>query len=316
MAPFTPFVTEHIYGLLTPRLSDKVMAEFEDSRSVHFLPFPTVEETLFDEVIERKVSAMKKAIQLARTARERSGLSLKTPVPSLVVITDSQYISDIEPLLPYIKEELNVRDAVLTSEEKRYNILLEARVDWPTLGKKLKKDVQVVRKALPSLTQEQLGGYLREKKLNINGIQLEENDLSIIRVLGKDIGDDSSASTGPKWEPAFAEDMIVLLDTASLPEHSDERLAREMVSRVQKLRKKAGLVPTDEVSMQYDVISNPDVIDVQSVVVSQEPLFLSSLRGRLEEAETETERVSGEAVILEEEQVVDNLTLRMRLVRI
>lgn len=311
MAPFTPFITEHIYGLLKPLLGDTA-AKFEDSRSVHFLPFPTVDEALFDEAIERKVSAMKKAIQLARTARERCGMSLKTPLLSLVVITDSQYISDIESLLPYVKEELNVRNVILTSEENRYNIVLEARVDWPTLGKKLKKDVQTVRKALPSLTQEQLKLYLCDKKMNINGIQLEENDLAIVRVLGKDTVNPSD-SDGPKWEPSFAEDMIVLLDTTSLPEHEDERLAREMISRVQKLRKKAGLVPTDDVLMEYRIVSNPDGIDVDSVVSSQQSLFLSALRGRLEKI---SEQVSEKSVILEEETMVDNLTLLIRLVRV
>ncbi len=311
MAPFTPFITEHIYGLLLPYLGDAV-AQFQDPRSVHFLPFPTVQEALFDEVIERKVSAMQNVIQLARTARERCNLSLKTPLLSLVIIADAQRISDVRSLESYVKEELNIRDVILTSEEERYNIFLEAKVDWPTLGKKLKKDVQIVRKALPNLSQEQLHQYVHNKKMTIDGIELDENDLTIVRVLGKDtIGE--SVKEGPHWEAAFSEDFIVLLDTVPHPELLDEGLARDLINRIQKMRKKAGLVPTDDIRMQYDVVSNLDNIDVNRVVSSRQSLITNSLHGGLEKT---SETVLMESIILEEEHAIGNLTLILRLVKI
>jgi isoleucyl-tRNA synthetase len=310
MAPFAPFITEHIYGLLKPYLGDAI-AQFQDSRSVHFLPFPTMQEALFDEVIERKVSAMQKVIQLARTARERCNISLKTPLLTLVVIADTERISDIQSLQSYVKEELNIRDVILTSDEERYNILLEARVDWPTLGKKLKKNVQVVRKALPNLSQERLKHYLRDKKMTIDGIELDENDLSIVRVLGKDTVRDSN--DGPQWEVAFSEDVIVLLDTAPHPELLDEGLARDIINRIQRMRKKAGLVPTDDVHMQYNIVSNPDNVDFNAVVSSRHSLFMSSLHGKLEQT---SDGALKESLILEEEQVIGNLTLTLRLAKI
>lgn len=309
LAPFTPFITEHIYGLLKPYLGN-VVAEFEDSRSVHFLPFPTVQETLFDEVIQRKVAIMQKVIELGRVARERCNISLKTPLLTLVVIADASKLSDVQSLQSYVEEELNVRNVIITSEEEKYNILLEARVDWPTLGKKLKKDVQIVRKALPTLTQDQLKGYLREKTLNVGGIQLEENDLTIIRVMGKDNSPSDADGSGPKWEPAFTEDAVILLDTAPHPELADEALAREIINRVQRLRKRAGLVPTNDVRMQYAIVANPDNIDLDRVVSSQKSFFMSSLRGELEEIEAS---LSDRPQILEEEVNVGNLTLQLRL---
>jgi isoleucyl-tRNA synthetase len=311
LAPFTPFVTEHIYGLLKPYLGDE-LAQFQDSRSVHFLPFPTVQENLFDEEIERKVSSMQKVIQLGRMVRERCSISLKMPLLSLVVIADTQHISDVQSLQSYVEVELNVREIILTSNEAHYNILLEARVDWPTLGKKLKKDVQIVRKALPNLTQDQLRQYLHEKRMTIDDIELEENDLVIVRVLGKDEAN-SSSEDGRQLEPAFSDDIIVLLDTAPHPELLDDGLARDMINRFQRMRKKAGLVPTDDVHMQYGVVSNPDDVDVDTVVSSRQSLFMSSLRGRLEPIAHE---VMGPSLILEEEHVIGNLALLLRLAQI
>ncbi len=183
LAPFIPFLTEHIYSLLKPYLGADALARFPDPRSVHFLPFPTVNETLFDEVMERRVATMQKIIQLGRGARERSKRSLKTPLQSIVVVADSEPLSDIETLVSYVKEELNVRDVVLTSDEDKFGILLEARVDWPTLGKKLKRDAQVVRNALPSLSQDDLRRFLEDKKIVVGGIELTEEDITISRVL-------------------------------------------------------------------------------------------------------------------------------------
>lgn len=83
-------------------------SRFQDARSVHFLPLPTVEDSLFNKEIERKVSAMQKVIQLSRTVRERHNIARKTPLLSLVVIADEQVLCDVQSSQSYVKEELNV----------------------------------------------------------------------------------------------------------------------------------------------------------------------------------------------------------------
>jgi isoleucyl-tRNA synthetase len=313
LAPFTPFITDHIYGLLQLYQGDQ-LAVFTDSRSVHFLPYPTVQESLFDEVTERKVSAMQKVIQLGRVARERANTPLKTPLLSLIVIADTQVLSDVEELQSYVKEELNVREVVLSRDEERFNILLEARVDWPTLGKKLKKNVQVIRKALPNLTQIQLRQYLQDKRMTVEGIDLEEDDLNVVRILGAQASTGSSDQVGPKWEASFSEDIIVLLDVAPNSELLGEGLVRDIINRVQKMRKTAGLVPTDEVRMQYGILSNPENIDLDSLVASQQPIFESSLRRPLEPLSTADN--PAESCILEEDHCVGSLALKLRLSRL
>ncbi|KAH6697582.1 isoleucyl-tRNA synthetase [Plectosphaerella plurivora] len=310
LAPFTPFLTEHIYRLINPFLGD-VVKDFKDSRSVHFLPFPTVQEALFDSEIERKVASMQKVILLGRTARERRTISLKTPLKSLVVVSDEQHLSDIDTLLVYVKGELNVQEVVLSSDEAKYNIILEAKVDWPTLGKKLKKEVQKVRKALPTLTQEQLRQYQKDKTMTVDGIVLEASDLEIVRVLAKTEGESTEQ---PKLEPAFSNDVIILLDTdVSDQDLVFEGLAREMINRVQKLRKKANLVATDDVHMQYSVLANPENVNIDSVLESKDELFVNALRGKLEPLADAT---SGDKLIAEEESSIGELRLMLRLARI
>ncbi len=238
LAPFTPFITEHIYGLLKPHLGD--LSEIKDSRSVHFLPFPVIREVLINDEVERKFFLMQKVIQLERAARDQYSVTLKTPLPlrTLVVIADPHIIADVESLKTYILEKLNVREIMLTGDERRFNIQLEAKVDWPVLGKKLKKDIKVVRDGLSRLSQEELRQYARGKRVSVGGIELGAGDLAIVRVLRRDAsgsgtgagaGDDGPAK---RWEPAFADEIVVLLDAAVYPELNEEGLARDILSRV------------------------------------------------------------------------------------
>jgi isoleucyl-tRNA synthetase len=309
LAPFTPFLTEHIYQLLRPHLAPAT-ADLPDARSVHFLPFPAVQEALFDADIERRVAAMQRVIQLGRVARERRNMSLKTPLLSLVVIADVQPLADVDSLAAYVREELNVRDVVLTRDEARYGIRLEAKVDWPSLGKKLKKDVQVVRKALPTLSQERLGEYQRTGTIDLGGITLGEGDLTLVRVVGDGKQEAELSEGAPQWEAALADDMVVLLDVAPHPELVEEGLVRDLISRFQRLRKKAGLVPTDEVCMRQRVVSDPDGVGLGDVVAARQDMFVAALRGGVEEAQEEGE------VIMEEEQALGNLVVMLQVARV
>ena len=305
LAPFIPFLTEHLYQLLKPYLGME-LAPFENSSSVHYLSFPTVQDAFFDQVIERRVSWMQEVIQLGRVARERVGISLKTPLMKLVIITSAQIILDLEALQSYVKEELNVSEIMLTDNEEQYNIMLEARVDWPTLGKKLKSQVQTVRKALPNLTQEQLKQYVKDKGMTIEGIKLEEDDLNIVRVLAK--GEQAS-----QFEPAFSNNVIILLDTSSTSELQAEGLARDIVNRVQRIRKKAGLVPTDDIHVEYKILANPAGVDLEAALSSQQSLVQNALRGTVEPSGKDP---PGATLMLEEEQQIEQLAVKLRLVRV
>lgn len=150
MGPFTPFLSETIYQRLREYFDEETLASFalngKDHRSIHFLSYPTVREELFDERIETAVSRMQKVIDLGRNIREKKLISLKTPLKQLVILhNDEQYLKDVDALKGYIIEELNVRDLVITSDEKKYGVEYRAVADWPVLGKKLKKDVKKLK---------------------------------------------------------------------------------------------------------------------------------------------------------------------------
>jgi isoleucyl-tRNA synthetase len=313
LAPFTPFITENIYQRLLPHIPKDLQGV--DSRSVHFLPFPDVREELFDPEIERRVGRMQRVIELARVSRERRTVGLKTPLKTLVVIhKDKDYLEDVRSLESYITEELNIRDLILSSDEAKYNVQYSVSADWPVLGKKLKKDVQKVKKALPGLTSEQVHNFVLEKTMTVDGILLEDGDLIVKRSL-KD--DDSSKYL----ETNTDEDVLIILDAELYPELAHEGLAREIINRVQRLRKKAGLQPTDDVKMEYEVRSDPESIGLEMAFLSQASMIEKALRRPLEPSREGINAASFGAVrsadlIMEEESEIQKAVLKLRLLKL
>ncbi|KZF25216.1 isoleucyl-tRNA synthetase [Xylona heveae TC161] len=313
LAPFTPFLTDNIYQRLAVHIPGELQGE--DPRSVHFLPFPEVKEELFDAAVERRVGRMQKIIELARISRERRAIGLKTPLKSLIVIhPDPQYLDDVRSLQSYICEELNIRDLVLSANEDKYNVQYSVTADWPTLGKKLKKDAQKVKKALPSLTSDNVRQFALTKRIVVDGIELGQEDLVIKRALGQD---DASKNL----EPNVDDEVLTILDAEIYPGLAQEGLAREIINRVQKLRKKAGLVPTDDVKMEYQVLSDPEMVGIKEAFEQQTSLIEKALRRSLDSTTTaEGQSKAGSSVtrdlILEEEQEVQKATFLLRLMKL
>lgn len=313
LAPFTPFITDTIYSKLLPHIPKELQAE--DPRSVHFLSFPDVREELFNPVIERQVARMQKVIELARVSRERRSIGLKTPLKTLIVLhRDQQYLDDVKSLETYITEELNVRDLVLSSDESKFNVQYSVTADWPVLGKKLKKDMAKVKKALPGVTSDQVRGYTEDKFIVVDGIRLEEGDLVVRRGLKED-------ENSKNLETNTDQDVLTILDTEIHPELAHEGVAREVINRVQRLRKKVGLVPTDDVKMEYKVITDPDNIGLEEVFVSQTATIVKALRRPLDkhnvtQVEGQASQEKQDGVIAEEEQEIQNATFLLRLLKL
>ncbi|KAK3303977.1 tRNA synthetases class I-domain-containing protein [Chaetomium strumarium] len=313
LAPFTPFLTETIYLKLLPHIPEELRGE--DFRSVHFLPFPEVRQELFNTDIERQVQRMQKVIELARVSRERRGIGLKQPLKTLIVIhPDPQYLEDVQSLQGYITEELNVRDLVLTSDEAQYGVQYSVTADWPVLGKKLKKDMARVKRALPNVTSQEAQGYAANGTLVVDGITLEAGDLVVKRGLRED---DASRNL----ETNTDNDVLTILDAEIYPGLAEEGLAREIINRVQRLRKKAGLQPTDDVKMEYKVLADPDETGIEKVFETHQPIIVKALRRPLDKHEVthvdgQIPEQKEEGIIAEEEQEVQKATFLLRLLKL
>ncbi|KAJ2682155.1 isoleucine--tRNA ligase, partial [Coemansia spiralis] len=253
MAPFTPFLTETMYQSLKAHIP---AGFFEgDARSVHFVPFPEVREEYFDADIERAMARMQAVIELGRTIRERNNLSLKMPLLELVVVHPSaEYLDDVRGLSRYITEELSLRGLVLSSDEAKYGIKYRAEADFKRLGAKLRNDMPRVKKALPDVSSADVKAALESGRLVVDGIALGADDINVVRFFEALTLEDQSR----KFEEATDKEVVVLLDVEKRDDLIREYVAREISNRVQRLRKKAGLSPVDDIEYYFQVTHDPE----------------------------------------------------------
>ncbi|KAI0302614.1 isoleucine-tRNA ligase [Russula brevipes] len=303
MSSYTPFLTENIYQSLRAYIPEDLSAG--DTRSVHFLLFPDVKEEYFDPTIERQVNRMQTVIELTRNIRERNNLSLKTPLKELLVFhPEKGYLEDVRSLQRYIQSELNVRDVVVTSEETTAGVRYRAVADWAVLGRKLRSNLGKVKSALPGLTSDDVRSYTQTGRVTVAGIELVEGDLVVQRYIEVPEGEGSYATHTDN-------NVVVRLDIQVHPELAREWLARELISRVQKLRKKAGLQATDDVEVYYRFEEGAGA-ELRDAMREHAEVIERTVRSVPADV---SERKAGSVVIIEEEQEVAETKFLLLLCR-
>lgn len=133
-----------------------------------------------------------------------------------------------------------------TSDEASIGIKYRASADWPTLGKKLRKDIGKVRSALPNITSKECKDFVRQGKKEVNGVSLVMGDLIITRYV-ESVDEESKDSA-----TATDQDVIIILDVRRHADLESMAILRALTSRVNKLRKEAGMKATDKVDIFYD----------------------------------------------------------------
>ncbi|RHY02101.1 hypothetical protein DYB36_005671 [Aphanomyces astaci] len=249
MAPFTPFLTEYMYQFLKlyhPKatLASSLATRHEDSdgsaKSIHFLMIPDVDETRLNDKAEQRMATLQSVIEMGRVVRERRNISLKNPVKRVVVVcSDAAVLADLKDVSVYIHDELNMRDLEFAADEKAW-CTLKVEVNNKVLGKKLGKGLAAVKKQVEALTHEQALQYQTTQTITLNdNVVLSGDDLLVKR----DFKGDKSI-----YEADVSPDgrLMVVIDVREDDALRSQGFAREFVNRVQKLRKKAGLVAVEQ----------------------------------------------------------------------
>lgn len=274
MAPFTPFITEMMYQKLK-LLLDPTSVQEKDSKSIHYLMLPPVWENLIDKKIENAVSRMQSVIELGRVIRDRKTLPIKYPLKEVVIIhQEAEALADIKSLDKYILEELNVRKVTVSTDKNKYGIRLRAEPDHMVLGKRLKGAFKSVMAAIKDLKSEQLEEFQKTGSIMVEGQELHEEDVRLLYT-----SDQSASGIGSQFEAHSDAQVLVLLDVTPDQAMVDEGVAREVINRIQKLRKKGNLVPTDEITIYYQVTPQGDYL--QSVIQGHTDFILATVKSPL-----------------------------------
>lgn len=225
IAPVMPFFAEWMYQRLV--VETGLAQEGEDS--VHLGRFPLPDASLRDEGLEAEVAAVRQAVNLGLAIREREKIGVRRPLGKITVASpDDAVRAAITAHQDDLLAELNIKALDVVADDGGL-VTLKAKANFKVLGRRLGKRMKVVAGAVAKLTPEQVQAYVSD-----GSIELEGETLS-----GEDILIDREVAGGQAAEAA--EGMTVLVDTEITDALRREGLAREVISRVQNLRKSADL---------------------------------------------------------------------------
>jgi len=234
LAPVLPFVTEEIYQNLV-RNQDKSAPE-----SVHLCDYPTSDESKIDTALMDKVDALRRVVELGRSARNKGNLKIRQPLAKLSFTVKDDDVADfIFDQQNVILDELNVKElnrAKTDSELIRYNI----KPNLPLLGQRFGKELPVIRNYLNEADSREILEEIRSKKsysfvLSGETINIGRDDLLI----------DAESADG--FTSSGDDHVTVGLTTKLTKELVQEGLVRDVIRQVQTMRKKANFAVEDRI---------------------------------------------------------------------
>ncbi|GFS65369.1 isoleucine--tRNA ligase, cytoplasmic [Trichonephila inaurata madagascariensis] len=238
---------------------------------------------LINVEVERKVSRMQEVIDIGRLIRERNTLPIKYPLSELVVLhEDLLYLEDVKSLEEYIVKELNVRRLVVTREKQKYGVILHAEPDIKELGRKFRSESKNIALAVKELDTQSLQSFLNEGQIVLCGQTLVQTDIRLIH----SFSGDKATELLQKYQAHSTGEVLVLLDVTRDQDMIDEGNAREIINRIQKLRKKAHLVPSDAICVFVGV--NPPCHHLNKVMQNFKGFISNILKAPLLALPTQT----------------------------
>ena len=239
-APFVPFMTDEIYQNIVLSL-DSTAPE-----SVHLCTWPEVDEKAIDEKLEEEMGLAYKIVKLGRSARNSVNIKNRQPLSEMLISAKNlpEYYSDV------VKEELNVKQVVLGADMKDY-VSFEIKPNLPVLGREYGKLIPQIRAKIAEFNQMDLavkvqGGGTEYIEIDDTQIELSSENL-LVTMHGKE-----------GFAFAGEGEIGVVLDTHITEELKEEGMLREVLSKVQNMRKDRGFEVLDRINLY---VSNNQVVE-------------------------------------------------------
>lgn len=240
MAPFAPFFSERLFldlNAVTHRLQ---------TESVHHTPFPEAHAAMIDKALEERMQLAQQICSMVLSLRKKSNLRVRQPLAKITIPAHTDHLrAQIESVASLICSEVNVKTVDFLSADSTL-LVKKIKPNFKTLGPRYGKHMKAISAALATFTQEQINQLENEGHytLTVEGqpIELQRNDVEIAT---QDI---------PGWVVANEGNLTVALDITLTTELKEEGMARELVNRIQNIRKE-GFEVTDRITV--DLVSGP-----------------------------------------------------------
>lgn len=237
-APIAPFFCERLFDDL-----NSVSGRFAFG-SVHAADFPQSNPALVDKELENRMQTAQKICSLVLSLRKRNNLKVRQPLSRIMIpAKNAHQQAQIEAVKDLILSEVNVKTIDFLSKEN--NVLVKSiKANFKTLGPKFGAKMKAIAAAIASFSQEDIATIECEGRFNLTiGQESVEITLSDVEIITQDI---------PGWVVANEDDLTVALDTTITESLRLEGISRELVNRIQNIRKEQGFDVTDNIIVEIE----------------------------------------------------------------
>ncbi|PID90463.1 MAG: isoleucine--tRNA ligase [Bacteroidetes bacterium] len=256
MAPLAPFYAERLYCDLHPHLAEG------ENFSVHLDLFPEVDEQLINAELEKRMDLAQRFTSLVLALRRKVSIKVRQPLARIMIpVLDDQFAAALKAVETIILAEVNVKTVEYLSPD---NTVLVKRVkpNFKALGPKFGKSMKAVAAHLTSLSQEDIATFERDGSLDIEVGDIKGTvEIAQVEIVPEDI---------PGWLVATDGELTIALDVTITPELRAEGIAREVVNRVQNLRKETGLEVTDRIRLWVNDPDGAEALAAKAVAQSKD----------------------------------------------
>ena len=237
-APVSPLVSE----LIWMQLAGEKRADLGLPLSLHMMPYPRCDEAAIDPGLEESMALAEKIVSLGRAARTRKNLKVRQPLARMIVaIPGRNAFERLEAYLPIIRDELNIKEVVAAEDLDRY-VTYSAKLNFKTAGPRLGGQAKAAAAFLSQLSSDQIRDFARSGELAVpplgENMRLLATEVEVIRTENEGLAVEAD---GP---------VMVALDTRLTEELLAEGFAREMVNKIQNMRKTSGFEVTDRIHVR------------------------------------------------------------------
>ena len=228
MAPNAPFYADRLYRDLV-------------GETVHLSTWPEVDESCIDLDLERSMALAQQTTSTILALRKKAEKNVRQPLQkALVPVHDRQSLEALQRAENLIKSEVNIKELVVTmADQSEIRLVKKIKPAFKVLGKKVGGRMKELAAAIAAMSQDDISAFERQGTFTLNGYELVAED---VEILTEDM---------PGWLVQTNGDLTIALDIELTDALREEGIARELINRIQNLRKSSGLEITDRIRIEF-----------------------------------------------------------------
>ncbi len=243
IAPFSPFFADRLFNDLNS------VTHRDDVCSVHLARFPKADDSLIDAELENRMEMAQNITSMVLSLRKKEQIIVRQPLQRISIpVSDPLQRERIEQMRQLILDEVNVKELAFVDDGDGM-LVKKVKCNFRVMGKKFGKQMKSVSQAVNEMTQEQIAQLEKQGQVSLTidgGEALIE--LADVEIISEDI---------PGWTVANEGALTVALDITITPELKNEAVAREIIKRIQGIRKESGFEITDRI--EVTVVPTPEI---------------------------------------------------------